>query len=438
MKISQELRDDHQVELTIELDDEQLQDGLRRAARVVSRRTAIPGFRPGRAPYRIVAAMVGRDVLMQEVVQQLGPGVYQQALEETGIEPFSRPELEVVEQKPLTLRTVVPLKPVVELGDYHSVRVVPQEVSVSDEDVDQVLRSLQERAAQWVPVDRPAALGDQVTLDIEVTSGDETLLEAPAETLVLSQGLDGWPPGFAAEITGMSPEESAEFDLAYPSDFPDDDLAGRQVTFSVAVHTVREQEVPDLDDELARTVSEEDTLEALRERIREQLLSQRQATAEQNFTEQVLEAVLAVTTIKFPPLVVDAQIDDMLAAEERQLAKQNISLDQYLNMLQMTREAYRQQLRTAAEDRVRRQLLLGEIVRQEGIEVTDAELDEEIERRARGAGDQADAVRESLNSDESRQFLRSRLLGQRALDRLKTIAQGEAEQNQRKEPNVNV
>lgn len=429
MKISQELRDDHQVELSIELDDAQVQDTLRRAAHAVSRRTKIPGFRPGRAPYRIVAAMVGKDIVLKEAVQRLTPVVYKQALEETGIEPLAQPQLEVVEQDPLTLRTVVPLKPVVELGDYRSVRVTKEEVSVSDDDVDAALHSLQDQAAQWVPVDRPAALGDQVTLDIAVTSGDETLLEAPAETLVLSQELNDWPPGFAAEITGLPAGESTEFDLTYPSDFSDDELAGRQVTFSVVVHTVREQETPELDDEFARTVSEEDTLEALRERLREQLLTRRQAAAEQDFTQQVLEAALAVTTVKFPPLIVEAQIDDMLAAEERQLARQNISLDQYLNMLRTTRERYRQQLRPTAEARVRHQLLLAEIVRAEGIEVPDDEIDEEIERLAQGAGDQADAVRESLSSDEARESLRSRLLGQRALDHLKAIARDEVEES---------
>ncbi|MCJ7668488.1 MAG: trigger factor, partial [Anaerolineae bacterium] len=236
MKVTTEKVGNCQAILTIEVEEERVKKSLKEAARRISRRTRIPGFRAGRAPYHIVERMVGKEAIFDEALEELSSQVYREALEESKLEPIDRAEMEVVSREPLTLKMTVPLKPEVELGDSQSIRVEPQEAKVEDvedKEVEEVLTALREERGEWVPMEREAQKGDLLTLDVEGRADGERVVGAEEGEYILRLGAEVPVKGFPEMIEGMKPGEEREFTLPYPVIHPNADLAGRKVEFRV-------------------------------------------------------------------------------------------------------------------------------------------------------------------------------------------------------------
>lgn len=399
--------------LTIEVEEGRVQEALHQTARQVSRRLKIPGFRPGKAPYHIVARMVGQEALYDEAIQQLAPKVYEEALTESGVEPFAKAQIEVLQRAPLILKAIVPLRPVVELGNYRQIRIAPEEVTVAEEDVDALLAQLQRENAQVVPVDRPTRMGDEIILDLKGTLDGQTVIEAQRETLAMVEEGTDWPPGLVEELVGMAVGQGEEFTLFYPEDYPSEDLAGHEVTFQATVHEVKERCLPEIDDELAKTVGDFETLEELRERIRHNLQARAELEARERLADRVLAAAIEGAKIEYPPILLERESEAMLAEYAARVEQQGFTFEGYLEAQQKSRDDLMNELRPQAEERLKRALLLGKVTEVEGIEVEAAEIDEEIERIAKLYGDEA---------AKSRPSIENRLLAQKALQRLVEIA----------------
>jgi trigger factor len=412
-----------EVELVIEVDDGRVDRALRSVARRYAREIKIPGFRPGKAPFAVVVQRVGRDRLLQDALDDIGPQIYEEAVEEAGIEPYDLNPLEVTSHDPLTLTATIPLVPKVELGDYHLIHIDPPTVEVTEEEVDAVLREYQEENAELVPVDRDARLGDQVIVDLRIEADETTVYDRDNISFVLSpDGLTGVPEGFFEELVGMQPDEERQFTLAYPEDFADEELAGKVGSFTVVLHEVKEREIPELDDDLAQTVGEFDTLEELRERTREVLLSRAQIEADNEVAEKALTEVMELAAIEYPNAALEEEIDRVIADLEARLRDQGLTLNNYLVMQGLTQDQLREQQRADAERRLKRSIVLTEVVEREGIEVSEEEIEEEIDSLAEMYGARAEQARASLSSEESRRSLHSRLLARKAIDRLVEIA----------------
>lgn len=363
MKVETERLGNCQMALTIEVDEERTQRALRDAARRISRQVKIPGFRPGKAPYHVIARYFGKEILYQEVVDGLGEPLYREALKEVGLEPFRPATLTDYEIEPLVLKLVVPLAPVIELGDYRQIRLEPEAEAI-EEEIDGTLKRIQQENVFWQSVKRSAQQGDMAVVDIKGMVGEKTVIENEGRKLILGDDSSEPLPGFSEKLLGMSPGEERVFTLVYPEDFEDESLAGRQVHFRVYLQDLKEEVMPDIDDDLARTVGDYETLEDLKAELRRQL----EAEAEDRFAYRALTALVERAEIEFPPVLLEEQIDDLLEEFDRDLRREGLNLENYLAMRKQTKEGFREEIAPQAEERLKLALVLNRFIELEGLE----------------------------------------------------------------------
>ncbi|MGA9347720.1 MAG: trigger factor [Anaerolineae bacterium] len=377
MKVETERLENCQVALTIEVDEERTEQALRNAARRISQRAKIPGFRPGKAPYNVVVRRFGKEFLYQEVVDELGDSIYKEALKEAGLEPFGQATLTDYETEPLVLKLVVPIAPVVELGDYRQMRLEPEEETAREEEIAEALRRIQEQNTFWEPVKRPAQWSDLAIVDIEGTVKGELAIGNKGRELILEADSPHPLPGFSEKLLGMTVDEQREFTLTYPEDSENKKLAGQQAHFKVHLQELKEQVVPGMDDDLARTVGDYETLEDLKAKLRRDL----QAKAEERFANRALTALVERSEIEFPPLLLEREIDDWLEDLDLRLKKQSLNLDNYLQMRKLTKEEFRKEISPEVEERLKRSLALGKFVELEGLDIeSDEGVSEALKR----------------------------------------------------------
>jgi trigger factor len=414
--------------LTIEVDEERVERELRRAARRVSKRRRIPGFRPGKAPYDAVLRFFGKNTLYQEVLDDLGEAVFKEATEKEGIEPFGQAELMDIQIEPMVLKMLVPVAPIIELGDYRQLRLTPPEVTVSDEDVETAFERIQAQHSQWQPVERPAQLDDQAILDIESTAEGQVVLSNQERALLLKAESPYPAPGFNEQIVGMAIGEDREFDLTYPENLANEELAGKESHFKVHLHDLKELVLPELDDDLAKTLGDFETFDKLRAKVREDLQAEAEREAESHFSNEVLTATVERARIEFPPALLERELDGLLEDQDRIVRqREGLTLDNWLEINKKSKEEYRDELRPQAAERLKRGLALGEVIKLEGITVEEEEVDDQIESISSSFGEQADKAREVFSSPDNRRSIASELLTKKAFQRLMAIARGEIE-----------
>jgi len=416
--------DNRQAVLTATLDEEWLDPFMKKASRRLASRVEIPGFRKGKAPHGVVVRHMGREALVREVIDDLGQAAYEEALKESGLAPIQLDDLEVAEWEPLSLRMTVSLPPVVELGEYRSVLVTKEDVVVTEEDVEEALEGLREQYAERVPVDRPAQLSDFAVLDVEGTVDDRVVLKLEGQEYELSENGDAPLAGFAQELTGMSPGEDRSFGLTYPGDYEDEELAGRDVSFRAHLHDLQEKRRPAVDDELAKMAGGHQTLDELREDIRQDLYARREAKQQDTLAEGLLDDLLEQAQIDSPPTFVNRELESMLRRLAYDLQEQGFTLDGYLKTTDRTVENLVEEFRPAAEKRVSKSLILAQLVKEEGVEVEDSDIEQEVARMTRVYGQERETLREALLGNEQiKEEIRNRLFGRKVVQRLAVPAQ---------------
>ncbi len=430
MKITTEPLENCQVRLTIEVDEERTQQAMRQVARKIAKQTDIPGFRRGKAPYDVIARRYGEDTLRREAADTLLQTVFREAIEQQQIKPYAPGELEQVELEPLTYTFTVSLPPQVDLGDYREYRLEPPRVEVHQEDVQRVLEKIRAQNAILEPVERPVALNDGALVDLQGrTSQGIPFMRETNTRILLKPGSAEPVPGVAEALVGMKAGEERTFTLTLPYDFPQQELQGQAARFTVELKQVYNCTLPPLDDDLARTAGNFDSLEELEEHVREQLRQAAQREADREYAENVVMDVVESAHVEHPPVLLKETLDEIVEEIEQMVRRETqLPLEEYLRFQGKTLEEMREELKPRAQARVKRALVLGEIVRREGLEVTGEEVSTRIEEVSAPWGIRAGEIRSSLQSEEGQKSVTNRLLGEKAVQRLVAIAKGEAPQ----------
>lgn len=428
MEITTESLEHRQLRLTIAVDEERAQQAMRHAARRIAKQVNIPGFRKGKAPYELIIQRYGEKTIRQEAAEALAEPVCREALEQEKIAPYTPVVLENIELHPLTFSFTVSLPPMVDLGDYRDYRLKPRKVRVYKKEVQQALERLREQNVILEPVERPSAPGDRVEISLIGRTADGVkFLEGDNVRTLLDAESTEPAPGFVEAILGMESDEERTFILTLPGDFPREELRGHEAEFTVRMIQVYESILPELDDDLARTVGNFDSFKELEKHIKEQLRQAAQRKADEEYTAQVLEDLLGQAQVEYPPEVLEEELDRMVEEVERAVQRETrLTLEDYLRFRSQTVEDLREDLKPRAADRIKRALVLGEVVRLEGLEVDEGEINAHIEEVVAPWGERADEVRASLDSPDGRRAARSHLLANKAVQRLVAIARDEA------------
>lgn len=423
MKVTREKTENSQAFLTIELEPAEVEQALEQSYRRLAQKANIPGFRKGKAPRAVLERHIGKDSLLEDALNNLLPQTYEKALREQEIEPVAQPHIEMTQADPVVFKVTVPLKPTIELGDYHQIRLTPEPVELAKDEVDTVIEQLRRQHAVWEPVERLANFEDLVTLDIESRiEGKPFINQQGAQYQILPD----YPlpvPGFAQQLAGMKGGEEKEFKLQLPKDYPRAELAEKEAQFKVKVSEIKQPRLPKLDKEFARLVNPEfKTMAALRKQVNTNLKLRAGQKTKEEFEERVIDAAVDISQVEFPPVLVEAEVDRLFTQQVRWLQGSGEGLEQYLSRINKTEEEVREELRPLAAKRVTRSLVLGKIVEEEKIEVAEAEINAELENIAQSAGGDKDKMQELLKSPQARSSVEQLLTTRKAIQRLVEIA----------------
>jgi trigger factor len=373
--------------LTVEVDAETVSTSLDSAFKKVVKQINVPGFRKGKMPRPLFEKRFGVESLYQDAIDLMLPEAYTTAIEETGIEPVDRPEIDVEQMekgKTFIFTAKVTLKPEVKLGNYKGLEVETFETSVTDEDVDNEIKSLQEKQAELVvKEDGKAENGDTVVMDFEGFVNDEAFEGGKAENYSLELGSGQFIPGFEEQLVGLATGESKDVEVSFPEEYHAAELAGKPAVFKVTLHEIKGKALPELDDEFAKDVDDEvETLDALKEKIKSRLEHDKKHEEEHYLQNTVVEKATANAEVEIPSVMIDNEVDRMLQEFEQRLQAQGMNLELYFQFSGQNEEALRGQMKEEAEQRVRGNLTLEAIVKAENIEVSDEEVNAELQKMA--------------------------------------------------------
>lgn len=461
MNIQSERLDNHTARFTVEVEPKQWETAKKAAAAEISKQIRVKGFRKGKAPYKMVVRTVGEAVIIEEAMEKLGNEVYREVIENAEYEPYAAGSLEDFQLEPQpTYIFTVPLVPEIDLGDYRDVRVDYEAPEVSDEDVDNAMRQHQQNQAVVEDSANPVQSGDRVTIDIhsefadgeempeddEEDEEDEEETDDDAEkapykgenfihqhdaTVNLDPENEPVLPGFIEALVGANAEETVEFELSVPEDdenYPEG-VRGRKVHFEVTVNSVQNVTLPELNDDLAARITEKEdeplTLLELRVRTREQLQEQAERQALNEYSDKVVDKIAEGTTLSYPEVMVVDRIHDMINDLDQNLRQQGMDLETYQRVMGVTHEDLHEQYEEDAVKSLERTLVLGEILVQEKIQVTAADVAAEIDKTLSQFGDQADAFRQFFDTEQQRSMIANNILYERLMERLAKIGKGE-------------
>lgn len=384
MSAKWEKQEGNQGVLTFEVDAEKFNEGLDAAFKKVVKTVSVPGFRKGKMPRAMFEKRFGVESLYQDAIDILLPEAYTNAIEEAGIEPVDRPEIDVeqVEKgKALIFKATVTVKPEVKLGQYKGIEVEKVNTEVTEEDVNQELTSLQERHAELVVKETAAENGDTVVMDFEGFVDGEAFEGGQADNYSLELGSGQFIPGFEEQLVGTAAGEEKDVEVTFPEDYHAAELAGKKAVFKVKVHEVKGKELPELDDEFAKDADDEvETLDALKEKIKTRLEENKKHEAEHTVRDTVVEKAAENAEIDLPAIMIDNEVDRMMQEFEQRLQMQGMNLELYFQFSGQDESALREQMKEEAEKRVRMNLTLEAIAKAENIEVSPEEMDAELNK----------------------------------------------------------
>ncbi|MDR7001452.1 trigger factor [Neobacillus niacini] len=373
--------------LTVEVSAEEVSKGLDAAFQKVVKQVNVPGFRKGKMPRGMFEKRFGVEALYQDALDIILPEAYGSAIDETGIEPVDRPDIDIEQMekgKELIFKATVTVKPEVKLGEYKGLEVEELDTNVTDEDVQKELETLQNRQAELVVKEEgKAENGDTVVIDFEGFVDGEAFEGGKAENHSLELGSDSFIPGFEEQLVGVAAGESKDVEVSFPEEYHAAELAGKPAVFKVTVHEIKGKELPALDDEFAKDVDEEvETLDALKEKIKTRLEDSKKHEAEHHLRDTVVEKAAENAEVEIPAVMVDNEVNRMLQEFEQRLQMQGMNLELYFQFSGQDENALREQMKEEAEKRVRVNLTLEAIAKAENLEATDEDVNAELEKMA--------------------------------------------------------
>lgn len=377
----------------------------------------IPGFRKGKAPMNIIERYYGKEIFYEDTFNEILQEVYDKELRESNITAVSYPDLDVKQigkGQDLIFTAVVQTKPEVKPGKYKGIEIKKVEYNVSDEDINHELGHMQERNSRMVTVDdRAVENGDITVIDFEGFVDGKAFEGGKAEGHELTIGSNTFIPGFEDQIIGMKIDEEKDINVKFPEEYFSKELAGKDATFKVKLHEIKKKELPELDDEFAKDVSEFDTLKELKESIKEKLEKENEQKAKYETEEAAIKAVCDNTEIDIPSGMIETEIDHMEKDMEQRMQYQGLTLDMYLQMIGKTKEEFRKEYEDQAKDAVKSRLVIEAVANEEKIEADDKEVDEKIKEMAKNYGKTED----ELKSNESlRNYLKENLKTEKTIE----------------------
>ena len=414
--------EENKVRLDVEVTPETVRQGVEAKIRELGRQVRVPGFRPGKAPRRVIENRLGRDYIYMEALQEQLPGWYSQAVVETDLRPIDQPEIHfddpLDEEEGFKFSATVEVRPEADLGDYKSVEVPRREVEVSDEDVEESMEELRGQFATLAAIEeRPAQDGDFVILDFSgerLTGGP--VEGADAEDYMLEIGRGELLPAFEENIVGMNAGDRKQFGVTFPMDYAEESLRGESVLFNVHVKEIKERDLPPLDDEFVKEASEFETLDELRAAMREQLEAAAEQRVDGEFRGRVLDVVAEGVDVQVPEVMVHEKAHEMVDSFERSVRSQGMEPEQYYQLAGTDHHEFEERVRPDAEDTVKKELVLEAVAAAEGIVAEEDEVMHEISHLAEDSERSVQEIAQVLRNNGTYSMLEEEISRQKALD----------------------
>ncbi len=407
-----EKREKSMVELTVEVSAADFEAAVEKAYRKQRGKINMPGFRPGKAPRKMIESMYGPEVFYEEAVNIALPDAYMNAVKEQELDVVGYPEVELLEvgKEGFSFKATVAVYPEVTLGQYKGLEAPKAEVKVMAADVNARLKEMAERNSRMVSVDRAVKKGNTANINFEGFLEGVPFEGGKGEDYDLAIGSGSFVPGFEEQLIGMKAEEEKDIDITFPEDYHAD-LAGKAVVFHVKVNAVKVKEVPAIDDEFAKDVSEFDTLAELKKDVKAKMITEREEAANRAFEDILMEKVAEGLTCDIPDAMVEEQAKRFTDNFKMQLQSQGLSFEQYKQMTNMDEAALLEQAKEPAARQVRMDLAVGAIIKAENIEATDADVDAEYEKMAKQYGMEVENLKKYIEAEVIReQVVRSKAI----------------------------
>lgn len=396
-----EKKEKNTAELTVEITGAEFESAINKVYNKVKGQIALPGFRKGKAPRRLVEKMYGASVFHEDALEELYPSIMEEITKDESLEIVGYPKTDVksIGAEGVELVITVGLMPVATLGQYKEIPAPKAEVSVTDEEVEDALKPYISRATTQASVDRPIQTGDTAVIDFEGFVDGVAFEGGKGENYDLKIGSGSFIPGFEDQLVGVSAGESKDVVVTFPEEYQAKELAGKEATFKCVVHEVKEEQVPELDDEFAKDVSEFETLEELRADLRAKALERKENDAKNAFQQSVLTAVINNAQMDIPDTMVEFETDKMMENYESRLQGSGLSFDQYLNMMGTNRTEFRNSTKSAALRQIQNELVLKAVAEAEGIEASEEEIAAHVKELSEQYGMEEDKIREALSAE---------------------------------------
>ncbi len=402
--IKNEQTEKNTVKLTIEVDKDAFEAAVQKAYKKNVKKIALPGFRKGKAPRKLIEKYYGEGVFYEDAVNFVCPDAYDFAVKEAGISPVDRPEIDIEtigEGKDLVLTATVTVKPEVKLGKYKGVEVEKTVYETKDEDVDAEIKAAAEKNVRMINVeDRPVKKGDVTVIDFEGFVDGVAFEGGKGENHTLEIGSGQFIPGFEDQLVGAKLGEETEVNVTFPEEYHAEELKGKPAVFKVTVKEIKEKEYPELNDEFAKDVSEFDTFEEYKNSIKEKLDKSNEAKTKNEFENKLVEKICEDAEIDIPECMINNRIDDMIKEFGYRLSSQGLNLEQYMKITGATPDTFKEQFKDQAEAQVKSNLVLEKIAEEEKIEVSEEDLEKELQSMADMYGMELDKVKTLIGDNE--------------------------------------
>ena len=408
MSVQVEKLENNMAKLTIQVGQDVLDKAMNDVYLKARNRISVPGFRKGKAPRFMIEKAYGKGIFLEDAVNEILPSEYSKAVEESGLDIVSRPNIEVTQLEPdkdLIFTAEVALRPPVTLGEYKGLEVKKQEVSVTDDEVEAVLKREQEKNARIVPVeDRPAAMDDIVTLDFEGFMDGVAFEGGKGTDHRLTLGSHSFIPGFEEKLVGAKVGEHLEIEVTFPEEYHEKSLAGRPAVFSCDIKKIETKELPELNDELAQDVAGVDTLDEYRQNVRADLLKQKEDAPRREKENEAVDKAAENATIDVPDAMIETEARNMLEEFEQRMGMQGLNMKQYYQYTGQTEEKMLEDYKPGALKRIRTRLVLEKIAAVEEIAVSEEEIAEEIKKMAEAYSMEVSKLEESIGENGRKQL----------------------------------
>ncbi|MBG7617226.1 MAG: trigger factor [Chloroflexi bacterium] len=420
MKVKENKTENNQAILTIEASAEEMEEYKCKAYKKLVKKLNIPGFRKGKAPRNILEKYLGQGGFTEEALEELLPSLCNLAIEKEKLEVYAQPSVEVMQNEPLVFKAVVPLPPTVTLGSYKDIRMKPKKITVKEAEFKEVLEEVRHQKSSWEPVERPVKMNDLVILDVAGTVNDKEYAVHKGVQYPVRKDSIYPAPNFAEQVIGAEVEKEKEFKVTFPEDDHRKDLKGKEATFKVIVHEIKEEKLPKLDDEFARSMEPSITTVAeLKKKVKENMKLRLEEKEQNDFENRVVEAVIKGSKVSFPPLLVEVEVEQMLRQQLQRWQMTARSKEEIEKKLEQSPiEEMKKNYQPIAERRVAQSLVLGRVAEAEEIKASEEEINEEIKKVLEQATENKEEQAQQLNTPQSRQQLRLRIMTDKTVDKL--------------------